>query len=201
MNESAEGCSLAELRDEVGLRLRDACALDGTWQAFRDALKPSDSDFRNWTEKVLGRRFAPGQRAADAVRLIAALAARVASKSLVADEIARSFASTGQGHSIRTELRWFHDHEASEASELIGEYTVSRVVRRHSWVAMQKLRRQRDYTFLFEARDGRYVRRKSYQPVATTPRLAPALQFLVDIGLLTNAGLTDRGRALVKAIQ
>jgi hypothetical protein len=201
MNESKEGSSLADLRLEVEQRLRDACDLNGTWQRFRDALIPSDVDYRNWTARVSGRRFTADQRAVDAVRLLAAIDARVAQKPSLADEIARSFASAGLGRSIRSELRWFHDRETGQASELIAEYTISRVVRRHSWVAMQKLRRQRDYTFLFEARDGRYVRRKSYQPVATTPRLAPAIQFLVDIGLLASDGLTDRGHAFVGAIQ
>ncbi|MFD2427615.1 hypothetical protein ACFSUK_04290 [Sphingobium scionense] len=70
---------------------------------------------------------------------------------------------------------------------------IERVVRRHSWVAMQKLRRQRDYTFLFEQRDGRLVFLSGYQPVATTPRLAPAIQFLEDIHLLDVEGLTPLG--------
>ena len=62
-------------------------------------------------------------------------------------------------------------------------------------MALQKLRRQRDYTFLFEARDGRLVPLASYQPVPTTPRLAPAIQFLADIALVDDQGLTVRGRA------
>ena len=62
---------------------------------------------------------------------------------------------------------------------------------------MQKLRRQRDYTFLFEVRDGRLVKLAGYQPVATTPRLAPAIQFLDDIRLVCADGLTARGRAVL----
>jgi hypothetical protein len=64
---------------------------------------------------------------------------------------------------------------------------------------MQKLRRQRDYTFLFEARDGRLVCLSGYQPVPTTPRLAPAIQFLDDVHLVAADGLTERGRALLAA--
>jgi hypothetical protein len=201
MSEAAEGCSLAELRDQVHRWAQEAWSPSADWKTFRDALSPSNSDFRDWSGRVTGRRFAPIQRAADAVRLLAAVDARASARADLADEIACTFPSEGHGRSIRSELRWFHGHETEDASRLIAEYTVSRVVRRHSWVAMQKLRRQRDYTFLFEARDGRYVRRKSYQPVATTPRLAPAIQFLVDIDLLAHDGLTHRGRALVEAIQ
>lgn len=58
---------------------------------------------------------------------------------------------------------------------------------------MQKLRRQRDYTFLFELRDGRLFFLTGYQPVATTPRLAPAIRFLEDIHLLDENGLTALG--------
>jgi hypothetical protein len=78
---------------------------------------------------------------------------------------------------------------------------LERVVRRHSWVAMQKLRRQRDYTFLFEQREARFVYLAAYQPVATTPRLQPAIQFLADIHLLDENGPTARGLAALEAAQ
>ncbi|RFB93266.1 hypothetical protein B5K08_13360 [Rhizobium leguminosarum bv. trifolii] len=63
---------------------------------------------------------------------------------------------------------------------------------------MQKLRRQKDYTFLFEVRDVRLLRRNGYVPVATTPRLNPAIQFLVDVGLVDDEGLTERARELLR---
>ena len=53
--------------------------------------------------------------------------------------------------------------------------------------------------FLFEARDGRLVPLAGYQPVPTTPRLGPAIQFLVDVALVDGAGLTARGRAALGA--
>jgi hypothetical protein len=81
----------------------------------------------------------------------------------------------------------------------MASYVVERIVRRHSWVAMQKLRRQREYTFLFEVRDGRLVRRNGYQPAPTTPRLNPAVQFLEDVGLIDHQGMTARGRAVLEA--
>jgi hypothetical protein len=62
---------------------------------------------------------------------------------------------------------------------------------------MQKLRRQRDYTFLFELRDGRFFHRNGYAPAPTTPRLVPAVQFLEDIGLIDADGIRDLGRTLV----
>src|SRR3546814_7109694 len=89
-------------------------------------------------------------------------------------------------HSLRTELNWLASEEDQTVIEKIADYMIERVVRRHSWVAMQKLRRQRDYTFLFEVRDGRLIYLKNYQPVATTPRLMPAIQFLEDIHILNE---------------
>lgn len=195
-----EGCSLTDLRDEVARTLSESLPLKRDWRSFRDTLNADDNEIRDWSVQVSGRRLTRDQRASGAVRLLAAVDDRVYRRPDLADEIARSFASHGQGRSIRSELAWFHHRGTEQASQLIAEYAVTRVVRRHSWVAMQKLRRQRDYTFLFESRDGRYVRRKSYQPVPTTPRLAPALQFLVDIGLLGPDGLTDRGRAFLESI-
>ena len=58
---------------------------------------------------------------------------------------------------------------------------------------MLKFARQRDYTFLFEATDGRLRYRADYGPVLTTPRLGPAITFLVDLSLLDGDGLTARG--------
>jgi hypothetical protein len=107
--------------------------------------------------------------------------------------------SAGQARSIVTELSWLDSRSDQTVSGLFAEYVSERIVRRHSWVAMQKLRRQRDYTFLFEVRDGRLTPLKSYQPVATTPRLSPAIQFLEDIDLIEVGGLTPNGRALLGA--
>jgi hypothetical protein len=74
-----------------------------------------------------------------------------------------------------------------------------RVIRRHLWVAMKKLRYQGDYTFLLEADDGLVRLRSKDGPVFTNPRLGPAITFLTDIHLIGNEGLTDQGQLVLDA--
>jgi hypothetical protein len=136
-----------------------------------------------------------------AIKLMAALHQRFLDRPELAEAVLRDLPSREPAHSLRTELLWLQANEAQPVIDQVADYIVERVVRRHSWVAMQKLRRQRDYTFLFEARDGRLVYLKGYQPVATTPRLAPAIQFLVDIHLIDEDGLTQRGLEVLEAAE
>ncbi len=202
IGEYAEGRSLPDLRAEIAVRLADSDAARSAmaWNAFRDGLSAPDEQIVLWSRALISRRRSAEDKAWEAISLVAALDARVRDRPDLSAEIARSFALDGGGRTIRTELRWFAAGGERTVGELIADYVVERVVRRHSWVAMQKLRRQRDYTFLFEARDGRLVYRASYDPVATTPRLDPAIQFLVDVKLLGADGITPLGLTKIGAI-
>lgn len=200
IGEYAEGRSLPDLKAEIVARLADAKHSDIAWKIFRDGLAASDEQIALWSRALTSRRRTAEDKAWEAISLVAALDARVRDRSDLNAEITRSFALEGGGRTIRTELRWYAAGAERPVGELIADYVIERVVRRHSWVAMQKLRRQRDYTFLFEARDGRLVYRANYEPVATTPRLDPAIQFLVDVKLLGPAGITPLGRAKIGAI-
>lgn len=199
MSESGDGRSLGEIRVVVEERLAE---LDGesaaaAWSDYRDGI---DTDAFGWREawaKLTGRRGSPEERAWVAVALIAALHRRMLVRGDLRQAIMSALPINGQARSIVTELRWFGQNEQEQVASRIGDYVACRIVLRHSWVAMQKLRRQRDYTFLFEARDGRLVCLNGYQPVPTTPRLAPAIQFLEDVRLVSASGLTERGRALL----
>lgn len=201
MGESEEGVTLPEIRGAVEARLTETenTSAAKTWVGLRDAVDVEAFAWRRAWTRLTGRRGSPNERAWDAVQLIAALHRRVAVRGDLGDTMRKALPVSGQARSIVTELNWFERQADRPVAEMIGEYIVQRVVLRHSWVAMQKLRRQRDYTFLFEARDGRLVRRAGYQPVPTTPRLAPAIQFLEDINLVSSEGLTARGRALLGA--
>lgn len=201
MGESGEGATLTEIQGAVEARLAEADieAAGKTWTALRDATDIEGFAWRGAWTRITGRRGSPEQKSWDAVKLIAALQRRVVVRDDLAETMRKALPLNGQARSIVTELRWFDHQDDRPVAELIGEYVIQRVVLRHSWVAMQKLRRQRDYTFLFEARDGRLVCLAGYQPVATTPRLAPAIQFLEDVHLVTPNGLTARGRALLGA--
>jgi hypothetical protein len=201
MGESDEGASLAEIRGAVEARLAEAdlASAGETWAELRDATDVEGFAWRGAWTRLTGRRGSPEEKAWDAVRLIAALHRRLALRDDLGETMRKALPVNGQARSIVTELRWFDRQDDQPVAEVIGEYVVQRVVLRHSWVAMQKLRRQRDYTFLFEARDGRLVCLAGYQPVPTTPRLAPAIQFLEDVHLVAPDGLTARGRAVLGA--
>ncbi|CAA2158507.1 hypothetical protein MBRA_03778 [Methylobacterium brachiatum] len=200
MGESDAGRTLREIEAEVGNRLQNSCDSDlVTWSKFGGAVDPEMYDYRAAWSTLTSRHGTAEQKAWDTVRLIAALEQRMRERPDLRDVTRLELKARGSGRSIVTELAWFSRREDEEVCALIASYVVERIVKRHSWVAMQKLRRQRDYTFLFEVRDGRLVRRSRYAPVATTPRLNPATTFLNDIWLVNGDGPTARGRAILGA--
>ena len=201
MAEAEGGRTLAEIQSAVEDRLADAVLASAadTWEELRHGTDVDGFGWRQVWTRLTGKRGSPQEKAWDAVRLIAALHRRVADRGDLSAVLPRALPLNGQARSVVTELRWFEQHLDRPVASLIAEYIVQRVVLRHSWVAMQKLRRQKDYTFLFEARDGRLVCLSGYQAVPTTPRLSPAIQFLEDVHLVAPDGLTPRGRALLGA--
>jgi hypothetical protein len=201
MGEADGGRTLGEIRAAVVGRLEEA-EPELAAESWADLVGVTHAETFGWRAawaRLTGRRGSPEEKAWEAVSLIAALHRRVGDRGDLRAAMTAALPVHGQARSIVTELRWFGLGLDRRVADLVGEYVVQRVVLRHSWVAMQKLRRQRDYTFLFEARDGRLVRLNGYQPVPTTPRLAPTIQFLEDAHLVGADGLTARGRALLEA--
>ena len=201
LNSADGGLSIHEIRDQVVdyLTSQSEMGFAGSWSDFRSGLDNENYDFRETWNQLTNWRGAPDEKAMAAIELMAALHKRTFDRPDLAERVDRGFPTRGMAHSLRTELSWLALEEEQAVTEKIADYMIERVVRRHSWVAMQKLRRQRDYTFLFEARDGRLIYLKGYQPVATTPRLMPAIRFLEDIHLLDEDGPTPRALALLVA--
>ncbi|MES2289946.1 MAG: hypothetical protein V4530_09440 [Pseudomonadota bacterium] len=201
MSETEDGRPLTEIQGAVETRLAelDEAGAAASWGNYRNGIDAGEFDWRGAWTRLTGRRGSPEEKAWVAIALIAALQRRTAERDDLRQAMQAALPINGQARSIVTELRWFGHNESAQVAKRIGDYVTRRIVLRHSWVAMQKLRRQRDYTFLFEARDGRLVCLNGYQPVPTTPRLAPAIQFLEDVRLVSTSGLTDRGRALLSA--
>lgn len=196
MGEADAGRTLKEIEAEVCDRLTSSQDTDAaTWSEFREAVDHDAYDYRGAWSTLTSRHGTAEQKAWDAVALIAALDQRMRERSDLGDATRLELKGRGSGRSIVTELAWFSRKDDEDVVDLIASYVTERIVKRHSWVAMQKLRRQRDYTFLFEVRDGRLVRRSGYAPVPTTPRLNPATTFLEDIWLVDEDGPTARGRA------
>jgi hypothetical protein len=203
MSQLDAGRTPTEIGDEVRAHLREAHAAQAelTWYGLRDSVGARKFDFENAYAVLTSRRGSATQKAWEAVALIAALDHRLFARPHLREAARREFRAHGGGRSIATELDWIGRRNLERVADLVASYVVERITLRHSWVAMQKLRRQRDYTFLFEMHEGRLVRRSGYAPVPTTPRLSPAVQFLVDIGLLSDSGLTERGVATLGSTQ
>jgi len=195
INADGQGQTLSGIRDEVVSRLsgHDDDAFAASWRDFRLSRDPATISYQELWNDLRSARGAPADRAISAITLMATLHQRLWTRSDLAEAAARGLSGRGSARSLRTELDWLEAEETDTVVERIADYVIERVVRRHSWVAMQKLRWQRDYTFLFELRDGRLFFLAGYQPVATTPRLDPAIQFLEDIHLLDEDGLTALG--------
>jgi hypothetical protein len=200
MAEHDAGRTLSEIEDEIRSRLDSGPGNGGlTWSELRRSIEPDSFDYRSASSRLISRRGTAEQKAWDIVGLIAALDQRMIERPGLREVAKRELAVHGGGRSIVSELAWIDLRAEAGVCDIIASYVIERVIRRHSWVAMQKLRRQRDYTFLFEVHDGRLVRRSGYAPVPTTPRLIPAVQFLVDVGLVDDKGTTARGRAVLGA--
>lgn len=102
--------------------------------------------------------------------------------------------------SLHSELRFFEQHAGDSLPSLLQTLLKRRIIDRHLWVAFQKLRFQRGYTFLLESQDGLLRTRKVDGPVLTNPRLESTVDFLRDIGLVQRKGLTAAGRSLLEML-
>jgi|CXWL01.1.fsa_nt_gi hypothetical protein len=116
--------------------------------------------------------------------------------------IERAFGHLDQGlfHSLLTESRFLNHYGDAEFVETIRRIIHERVIRRHLWVALRKLRHQGDYTFLIEVDDGLIRLRGKDGPMMTNPRVGPAIRFLTDIHLIGDRGLTSRGAEVLKSL-
>lgn len=200
LRDRSEGLLPRELLDDCLAPLLPSL-LGPTWRLHVRALAATAPDLRDLARRVTQirgeQRMAPEQAIA-ALTLIGALDARVRERGDLEEELTRSF-SFGDGfRSVTSERGFLSAREDDPIENTLRRFFQDRILNRHAKVALQKFRAQRDYTYLFEIEDGRFHWRASYTPVFTTPRLAPALTFLTDIGLLDANGLTPDGQALLE---
>ena len=140
----------------------------------------------------------PPETAAQALRLIAILHRRIEDTGADISEPLGGF-NPDAFRSLLSETRFLDRHREEPFRRILEGILEKRVIRRHLWVALRKLRHQGDYTFLIETDDGILRLREKDGPVFTNPRLGPAISFLKDIALLGEDGLTDLGRKAVGA--
>ena len=97
--------------------------------------------------------------------------------------------------SLLTERRFLDQRHDDNLRSTLFALLEERILGRHLWVALRKLRYQNDYTFLVEMDDGLVRLRALDGPVYTTPRIGSALAFLRDCHLVDANGLTQQGLA------
>lgn len=177
------------------------------WTAFVDATLPASNSYaadEGGSEfslsvgimKRAGRNDAsvcPPEIAWNAVQLIANLHRRVRDEDRDITTVLARF-NPEAFHSLLTETRFLEAHTGEPFEALLARLLEERIVQRHLWVALQKLRAG-DYTFLIERDEGKLRLRGKDGPVFTNPRLGPAITFLKDIHLVGGQGLTDYGSA------
>jgi hypothetical protein len=143
-------------------------------------------------------QFCGPEGAYTALRLLAVLHNRVrASVKDIREELGAYDPSAFR--SLLTELSFLDNHMQADFAVTVAGLIEERVIRRHLWIALRKLRYQGDYTFLIETDDGRVHLREKDGPVFTNPRLAPTITFLKDIHLLGDNGLTALARQWIEA--
>lgn len=200
------GLTMASLISEVVsglLAVLESKPLD--WDQFAQSVTSNDdawseSDFLSeWNlSRVLlstnrGDVQCTADQAVNALYLLAILYKHARNKE---KDLLESLGQLSFGEFARTlitETKFLYSKRKEPFKTLLGRLVQERVLHRHLWIAMQKLRTQGDYTFLLEAEDGRVRVRQKDGPVFTNPRLGPAITFMHDIHLLNADGLTPRG--------
>ncbi len=135
--------------------------------------------------------------AVTAIRLLAVLYKRFLPQI---DELERELKPVSKSQfvqSLATEIRLLSQHASAPLETTLRTLLKTRVIDRHLWVAMQKLRIQHDYTFLFEFDNGCVRLRGKDGPVLTNPRLGTSINFLRDIHLVGATGLTRHGKQVL----
>jgi hypothetical protein len=202
------GITLAGLIAEAVAEITDAAdVLSGSWSAFLTQTVPAANASAEenpaaelalakaviWAARPGDEQRCTPEAAWQAVQLLAVLVKRVHG---LAEDALRELSDFEGGafRSLLTETRFLEAYATLPFKELLARLLEERVLRRHFWIALRKLRYQSDYTFLYEADNGRIRLRGKDGPVLTNPRLGPALTFLADIHLLDKQGLTAGGR-------
>lgn len=192
---------MARIMDSIGSEFQ-------TWDDWVGEVAPPESP---WTDdddsefSLIGRLLdgSPRSSATDAgaavtaIRLLAVLYKRFIPQI---DELERELEPVSRSpfvQSLVTEIRLLSQHASEPLEATLRTLLRTRVVDRHLWVAMQKLRIQHDYTFLFEFDNGCVRLRGKDGPVLTNPRLGTSINFLRDIHLVGATGLTRHGKQVL----
>lgn len=173
-----------------------------SWSKFLLSIEGTDDDEETLVEAIRKGTRHQGITDPYVVWQAIKLLALVYQKTVQSEEITKEFGhlDTRTFQSIHSELDFLSAHSDDDFDSAIASLISERIIKRHLWVALKKLRYQGDYTFLFET-EGELLRyRVKDGPVLTTPRLSSGVTFLSDIGLIDANGITTRGEARLKQI-
>jgi hypothetical protein len=210
LGEYPAGAHMRDLVEEATARVVAAIPVNATtWSNFAAGVLPVDgwgkssaagSEFKRVNRLVNAARpngCMQGVDALNAIELLIILGKRATENAACMDRYGKDLASGDAGRSVHSELAFIDSLKDRPFSEVVARLIRDRVLNRHLWVAMRKLRYQGDYTFLVEDDDGRIRLREKDGPVMTTPRLDTSLAFLKDIHLLDDKGITTLGLRLI----
>lgn len=190
--------TLAALTDE--LVSAAAVSEDETWDEFADRMTDGAATtiVREHAKAMLAAKdqgeIADQVRAA--VSLIALLHTRMSEAANLIDE---ELSGAEYFQSIRTELKFLDHIHSSPVDSVVEKVIRERILKRHLWVASRKFRNQKAYTFLMEPEESQLRFRDEFSVAPSSPRIKQALDFLRDIGLVDEGGITQLGRAELAA--
>ncbi|WP_434718078.1 hypothetical protein P5W98_14290 [Paraburkholderia sp. A1BS-2L] len=208
---SPSGMSMGRLLSAIVPRITAELGEDVlTWQHLVDSIEMaknawSDGPAAEWmlqnaiTARASDVALSTSECAANALRLLAVLYARFIDQLERMQSELPVLSRSPYLPSIVSELNYFKARAGESISDILNRLLRERIIERHLWVAIQKLRSQGDYTFLLETDDGKVRVRQKDSPSFTNPRLAPAISFLGDIYLVDDSGLTAAGKKILEA--
>lgn len=176
-----------------------------SWSKFVDGLaiarNPSDVDDPTSEAALASEAIGAGRsdqssstppQAAAAVMLLGVLHQRVSEDRIDLTAILGHLNPVGF-RSVLSEISYLKAIGHLDLPEALHRLIAERILRRHLWVALKKLRYQGDYTFLIESDGGLLRLRGKDGPTFTNPRLRPAIHFLRDLHLIDERGLRKFG--------
>lgn len=208
---NSSGLPLADLIHHLIAELRHVPSKwPASWAAFLDSVPPVDnaaggeagaerrlSD--NMMERARKGKSCTPQVAWEALELLAVLHQR-ARRQRHDVEVCLDGARVDVFRSVLSETRFLDSCLDEPFESTLWLLFEERIVQRHFWVALQKLRHQGEYTYRLEVDEGRVRARGLTGPAPTNPRLAPALGFLEDINLLDPEGVTADGMRCIEGL-
>lgn len=188
----------------------NSVSLDGVIEGVTDmAGLPGNQSLQEWIHeqidvsdpehhaKTAAHAMQESLTAADDEQAVRSAWSLIAALSLKGKQLDRSvlewLGSAEHFQSLVSEMNFIESRHGLPVQTALAELLRERIFRRHLWVASRKFRNQKAYTFLFEPDDGALRFRDFFRVSPSSPRIDQAVQFLRDVKLLDDRGVTPLG--------